>query len=205
MIDYTEQHINAWLQIFTHSLSAHGSVMHHPWCLFVSCYTTKRRKRKVCCKIHQQTNWYFILDEPSHPLSGELTQPHSNFSPGLILPPRGAPRSASSTYLCRLPSRCTVLPATLAAASASQLVEHFSPGASFCLYQSLRIVSLCSCDLPSASLTSTPTRLQLWPAGVLPAYLPRTSVYEPKCFYSSREQSRCAQAASMRDSNQIRP
>lgn len=40
--------------------------------------------------------------------------------------PRGAPRSASSTYLCRLPSRCTALPATVALASASQQVERLS-------------------------------------------------------------------------------
>lgn len=81
--------------------------------------------------------------------------------------PRGAPRSASSTYSCRLPSRCTVLPATVAAASASQLAEHFIPGSSYCPHQSLWIVFLCSCDLP-CFYTSTPPAW-FWPAGS-PAY-----------------------------------
>lgn len=36
-----------------------------------------------------------------------------------ILSPRGVPWSTTNTYLCRLPSRCTVLPATVAAASAN--------------------------------------------------------------------------------------
>lgn len=70
--------------------------------------------------------------------------------------PWGAPRSASSTCSCRLPSRCTVLAATVAPASASRLTERFSPGAPCCLYQSLRIVSRCSCDLPCSKPTHQP-------------------------------------------------
>lgn len=44
--------------------------------------------------------------------------------------PRGAARNAWSTCSCRLPFRCTVLPATVAGAAACRLVQGFHPAAS---------------------------------------------------------------------------
>lgn len=110
--------------------------------------------------------------------------PHSSVSwrsPTAILAcgssPRGAPRSASSTYSCRLPSRCTAHPATVAPASASQVVD--------CLP--------CSLHPPH------PTRADLQG----PSVYFSTHLYTNQNIIISL-MSQCAQAASICDDNQIR-
>lgn len=65
--------------------------------------------------------------------------------------PRGAARNAWSTYSCRLPFRCTVLPATVAGAAACRLVQGFHPGTSHCFRLSPPLLFL------SALLSKTQT------------------------------------------------
>lgn len=136
----------------------------------------------------------FILDNASHPLSGELTQPNSNFIPS---------RCAMKHYKHLLVSTAIQMYSASCHSGCSlcQLVEHFSLGASYGLYQLLPIVFLWSCDLPLALYIQISRLVLTCRVLCISLY---TSVYEPKYYYFYHEQSGYAQAALMCDYNQFR-
>lgn len=133
--------------------------------------------RKKAKYINGKLNWSSFWTKPP------TLSPASWRSPTAILAcgssPRGAPRSASSTYSCRLPSRCTALPATAAPASANHLVDRLP------------------CSLHPPHQTSTDLQG--------PLHIICVCIY----LYTSQNiiislMSQCAQAASICDDNQIR-
>ena len=138
----------------------HWCTAHDVDCLLEMIAVSKQWKKEEWCKIHQrETELIFISDKASHLLFSKLTQPHSKPSLRLI-PLRGTERRA---YSCGLPSRRSVLAATVAPASASQPAERFSLG---CFLPSLWIEPDWFSLHSGFALISTSTSHALfWPAG----------------------------------------
>lgn len=110
--------------------------------------TFSEKERKKCCKIHHQKK-KTIGGGGFHGFSREASGLTAILACGSS--PRGAARNAWSTYSCRLPFRCTVLPASVAGAAACRLVQGLHPGTSHCLRLSPPLLFL------SALLSKTQT------------------------------------------------